>query len=533
MTAPAQSASTVPLSTTPPDRSSPPVPPLLRLPLELHHLVAAQLSLPGHLALRLTHPYLYNALAAPFPAPSLRNLDSCARLAVRTYLSPYFAGCTGESKRTSLEDEKNQTIKTATKAPAREKARSQPKTTSTHCLLCAAPYAPRLFKSTSSPAVDAADHGIPITTSPLLSSAAARTSSFSSLPVPLADSSNVPPAVEQGRQKLPRSHPDWEVLALPDGVCAWHVSRFARVVREWPAGLPRPTSAADDSHSHSSDASSAERCQSDAEQHQQQWSWLAFTSTLCPHCGAVAAFRACTCCTPTSITSTSTWTCGAPRSDISSSPPHAAAITADTHSRTHVIDCEALATSAPRRRSGAGDGNATTTTSSMAGTTNIAGTVASSTTATPVTPGGDDDSGRHCQTCALRPVTVYVRYLPTINDNDNDSAAPTRQNQAWNVSSYRFWRDARDMLWVREEGFASSSGVKAGDVGVDDVGRGMGISGSSGDEAREERGEEGRRCSGPVGCGLVGAQEGRARRGKGSGQWCLRLIDWHTLIAEG
>ncbi|KAK7544649.1 uncharacterized protein J3D65DRAFT_610266 [Phyllosticta citribraziliensis] len=473
MTAQAQSACSVPLATTPPDRPNPPVPPLLRLPLELHHLVAAQLSLPGHLALRLTHPYLYNALAAPFPAPSLRNLDSCARLAVRTYLSPYFAGCTGESKRTSLADERSQTTKVATRAPAREKARLRSKTTSTHCLLCAAPYAPRLFKSTSSPAVDAADHGIPITSSPLLSSVAARTSSFSSLPVPLADSSNVPPAVEPGRQKLPRSHPDWDVLALPDGVCAWHVSRFARVVREWPAGLPRPPSASDDSAGHSSDASSAEGHQSDAEQQQQQqqqWSWLAVTSTLCPHCGAVAAFRTCACCTPSSITSTSTWSCGAPRRGISSSPPHAAAA-ADTPTRTHVIGCEASATSAPRRRSGAGDENAatttTTTTSSSTGTTNIAGTVASSAAATPVTSGGSDDSGRHCQTCALRPVTVYVRHLPTTT---NDSTARTRQNQAWNISSYRFWRDAHDRLWVREEGFSSppteTTGLDDGDVVV-------------------------------------------------------------------
>ncbi|KAK7525680.1 uncharacterized protein IWZ02DRAFT_245536 [Phyllosticta citriasiana] len=492
MTAQARSASTVPLATKPPDRPNAPVPPLLRLPLELHHLVAAQLSLPGYLALRLSHPYLYNVLAAPVPAPSLKNLDSCARLAVRTYLSPYFAVCRGNTKETSPSAVDSHTTQDASTARARGKAKLQPKNTLAHCLLCAAPYAPRLFKSTSSPAVDAVDHGIPITTYPILDGASP------SSPLPLANSS-APAAVEQGRQKLPRSHPDWDVLSLPDGVCAWHASRFARVVHELPADLPRPTSTSgDDRCCPSSDAASADNHQIEIEQQQQQqqWCWLAFTSTLCPHCGAVAAFRACTCCsTRTPIVSTSASNCIASSSDVSSSP-RASSTAAPT--RTYVRDCEASATTTatPQQRGADGDENATTTTTTTTtssfgqSTANIAATMVDDPAATSATSGtttnndtanDDVDSGtkKHCQTCALRPVTVYVRSLPPTTTTNSTTAKRQRGNrQSWNMSSYRFWRDADDRLWVREEGFVScgdaaeTSDVRSGGGG------GGGVAGS-------------------------------------------------------
>ncbi|KAK7608956.1 hypothetical protein BKA81DRAFT_381714 [Phyllosticta paracitricarpa] len=487
MTAQARSASTVPLATTPPDRPNAPVPPLLRLPLELHHLVAAQLSLPGYLALRLSHPYLYNVLAAPVPAPSLKNLDSCARLAVRTYLSPYFAGCRGNTKETSPSAVDSHTTQDASTARARGKAKLQSKNALAHCLLCAASYAPRLFKSTSSPAVDAVDHGIPITTYPILDGASP------SSPLPLANSS-APAAVEQGRQKLPRSHPDWDVLSLPDGVCAWHASRFARVVHEWPADLPRPTSTSGE-HQCSSDAASADNHQIEREQQQQQqWCWLAFTSTLCPHCGAVAAFRACTCCsTRTPIVSTSASNCIASSSDVSSSPR---ASSAAAPTRTPVTDCEALATTTatPQQRGADGNENATTTTTTTSSfgqsTANIAATMVDDPAATAATSGtttnnntANDDvdsiTKKHCQTCALRPVTVYVRYLPPTTTTTTTTAKQQRGNrQSWNMSSYRFWRDADDHLWVREEGFVSCGDAAEAETSDVRTGSNSGVAGN-------------------------------------------------------
>ncbi|KAL1390860.1 hypothetical protein HDK64DRAFT_251516 [Phyllosticta capitalensis] len=414
MTGQPDSAETaVPLAATPPDRPSAPVPALLRLPLELHHLIAARLSLPGYLALRLTHPYLYNALAAPSPTPSLKTLDSCARLAVRTYLAPYFAGCNGASRSTFSRVEQGEKAKIEPAAARRGKANSQGKDASKHCILCAAPYAPRLFKSTSSPAVDAADHGLPITTYPSLSLNPGASSPHLSLPL---STSSTPPANEQGRQVLSRSNPSWDVLPLPDGVCAWHVSRFARVVHEWPATLPHPAAALDcRAGADGLDMHRPEKNQRDASQ---QWCWYAFTSTLCPHCGAVGVFKACTCTRPTTST-------------FATSVSRAASPRAASDGCTHVSDRDAVAPQ-QRRRGGVAK-SATTANTGLVGT-----------------PTDDDDNNTnsHCQTCALRPVTVFVRYLP------NDKY--TTQQKSWDVSSYRFWRDADDRLWVREEGFVSS-----------------------------------------------------------------------------
>ncbi|GME26760.1 hypothetical protein BKCO1_1900092 [Neofusicoccum parvum] len=69
-------------------------PNLLTLPLELHLLIATYLPFPAYLSLRLTHPYLYHALAAPHNPSALRDLDQCARVAVRTYLAPYLSAQT-------------------------------------------------------------------------------------------------------------------------------------------------------------------------------------------------------------------------------------------------------------------------------------------------------------------------------------------------------------------------------------------------------------------------------------------------------
>ncbi|KAF4314442.1 hypothetical protein GTA08_BOTSDO00908 [Botryosphaeria dothidea] len=129
-------------------------PAFLTLPLELHLLIASHLAFPSYLSIRLTHPYLYHALAAPLRPVPLRDLDLCARVAVRTYLAPYL---TPRSETKPTENTLATTAKSAVSTNQQESGNDGQ--THQRCALCGQVYPVRLFKSAASPACSPQDLG--------------------------------------------------------------------------------------------------------------------------------------------------------------------------------------------------------------------------------------------------------------------------------------------------------------------------------------------------------------------------------------
>lgn len=217
-------------------------PTILTFPLELHLLIASHLPFPAYLSLRLSHPYLYYALAAPRNPVLLRHLDQCARVAVRTYLAPYLSAIPKEHK---INDSNNPLQPAITTMPQTQPTKDDDEDQIQRCALCGNTYPLRLFKSAASPACSTQD--------------------FSSAQQPATDAVQTNDALAAKR----RGQPDWDVVEMPERVCCWHVGRLARVVRaegEESTGRPRGNGR-----------------------------WVSRVEQMCTHCGAIQAWRQCRC----------------------------------------------------------------------------------------------------------------------------------------------------------------------------------------------------------------------------------------------
>ncbi|KAF2144086.1 uncharacterized protein K452DRAFT_285300 [Aplosporella prunicola CBS 121167] len=213
---------------------------LLTLPLELHHLITSHLSTPAYLALRLAHPHFYHALPTSSPHPSTQPLDSCARLAIRTYLAPYLQERRGSCGGASTAKNKNG-IRTENATANEDEDQDADQDRPTRCALCGQLYPQRLFSSTASPACTTQDFSNTTT--------ATTTTTTAHLP----------------------HHRHREILDLPDRVCAWHVGRLTRT-----ATLPTPQP-------------------QQPQPPPRHPRWTSRTEPMCMHCGVVTGWRACRC----------------------------------------------------------------------------------------------------------------------------------------------------------------------------------------------------------------------------------------------
>lgn len=246
----------------------------LTLPLEIHLLIAAALSFPSYLSLRLTHPHLYHALAAPAHPTPLRCLDQCTRTAIRTYLAPYLT--THRPHQFSSEAPAHKSsLEATTTHPLR--AGQQPSgQMQQRCALCGNLYPLRLFKSAASPACSTQD------LSPVRRD-------------PSAEAQAGQEATDHGRERrddlarMRRDQPDWDVVELPQRVCCWHVGRLTRVVRENDELEAVEGSGRKGNAKESGDRKfmPSRRTRPDT--------WISRIEQLCMHCGAIQAWRPCHC----------------------------------------------------------------------------------------------------------------------------------------------------------------------------------------------------------------------------------------------
>lgn len=243
-------------------------PAFLTLPLELHLLIASHLAFPSYLSIRLTHPYLYHALAAPLHPVPLRDLDLCARVAIRTYLAPYL------TPRSETKPTEN-TLATAAKSVVSTNQQESGNDGQTHqrCALCGQVYPVRLFKSAASPACSPQDLG-PIRRT------ASEEGSIGQETVERSD----------GLADTRRGEPGWDVVELPQRVCCWHVGRLTRVVREDKHPVPVKGEAVKNQ-----DAESVETGDAMAKRGTRPLTWVSRIEQLCMHCGAIQAWRSCRC----------------------------------------------------------------------------------------------------------------------------------------------------------------------------------------------------------------------------------------------
>ncbi|KAF2086498.1 hypothetical protein K490DRAFT_66690 [Saccharata proteae CBS 121410] len=260
-------------------------PPLLNLPLELHHIISSYLSPSSYLSFRLTHPHTYHSLPPP-KQPSIHNLDACGRIAVRTYLAPLLATAASAENPASMFSQINSD--TAPSAPLSSTS-SQEK--EIRCALCKAVYPEHLFRSVASSACAKTDLG-------------AEHMDGMGCPAP-GNTSPTQPATSAAAPE--REAREMDVVELPDRVCAWHVGRLIRVVHvESASGVTGSTPPPSPLRSPSSQQQQQPRIPQSslyspttaaltATATATPGTWTSTTSPLCMHCGAVRAWRRCNC----------------------------------------------------------------------------------------------------------------------------------------------------------------------------------------------------------------------------------------------
>lgn len=291
-------------------------PTLLTLPLELHLLIGAHLPFPAYLSLRLTHPYLYHALVAPTQPPSVRELDKCARIAVRTYLAPYLSPTS--TTRDSTINLDSSTAGTGTVAPLKYQTSQQQQ----RCALCGNAYPVHLFKSAASPACSPQDlspvHTIdgPLNQHRYHFPALSLSQAF----MGRAEDEKEAMGTKAGACERPdrtarestnskdilakkrRGEPGWDVIELPQRVCCWHVGRLTRMVKVEQQDAEMKDVANDNGTENGMNSSS---CRAMSQSHRAASgrsnkspplrAWVSRVEQMCTHCGAIQAWRPCRC----------------------------------------------------------------------------------------------------------------------------------------------------------------------------------------------------------------------------------------------